>query len=60
VQYKWDVFLSHKRSDAKDLARALYTLLTLHGIKTFLDFVGAGGGGGVRLYCMRPALLPVS
>jgi hypothetical protein len=47
-QYQYDVFLSHKRSDSKDFARALYTLLTLQGVKTFLDFVGSGGGGRGR------------
>lgn len=34
----FNVFLSHKRSDAKDYARALYNLLVLRGIATFLDF----------------------
>lgn len=32
------MFLSHKRSDAKDFARALYNLLVLRGVSTFLDF----------------------
>ncbi|KXZ52085.1 hypothetical protein GPECTOR_10g1108 [Gonium pectorale] len=34
----FDVFLSHKRTDAKDFARALYNLLVTRGISTFLDF----------------------
>uniref|UniRef100_A0A7S3R452 TIR domain-containing protein n=1 Tax=Dunaliella tertiolecta TaxID=3047 RepID=A0A7S3R452_DUNTE len=34
----YDVFLSHKRTDAKDFARALYNLLVLRGVATFLDF----------------------
>ena len=34
----YDVFLSHKRTDAKDFARALYNLLVLRGLKTFLDY----------------------
>lgn len=34
----FDVFISHKRTDAKDFARALYNLLTMRGIKCFLDF----------------------
>mmetsp|Transcript_3735 Transcript_3735/g.10146 ORF Transcript_3735/g.10146 Transcript_3735/m.10146 type:complete len:515 (-) Transcript_3735:1905-3449(-) len=34
----YDVFLSHKRTDAKDFARALYNLLVLRGISAFLDF----------------------
>lgn len=38
LMQKFDVFLSHKRTDAKDFARALYNLLVLRGIKTFLDF----------------------
>lgn len=32
------IFLSHKRADAKDFARALYNLLVLRGFTTFLDF----------------------
>ena len=35
---RFDVFLSHKRTDAKDFARALYNLLVLRGFTTFLDF----------------------
>ena len=35
---RYDVFLSHKRTDAKDFARALYNLLVLRGITCFLDF----------------------
>ena len=35
---KFDVFLSHKRTDAKDFARALYNLLDVRGIRSFLDF----------------------
>ncbi len=35
---RYDVFLSHKRTDAKDFARALYNLLALRGMKTFLDY----------------------
>lgn len=34
----FDVFLSHKRTDAKDFARGLYTLLVLRGHTAFLDF----------------------
>ena len=34
----FDVFISHKRTDAKDFARALYNLLTMRGFKCFLDF----------------------
>ncbi|PNH11286.1 hypothetical protein TSOC_001876 [Tetrabaena socialis] len=34
----YDVFLSHKRTDSKDFARALYNLLVTRGIRTFLDF----------------------
>ncbi|KAF5831870.1 armadillo-type protein [Dunaliella salina] len=34
----YDVFLSHKRTDAKDFARALYNLLVLRGVSAFLDF----------------------
>uniref|UniRef100_A0A7S3QWI4 TIR domain-containing protein n=2 Tax=Dunaliella tertiolecta TaxID=3047 RepID=A0A7S3QWI4_DUNTE len=37
-QQEYDVFLSHKRSDAADFARALYNLLVLRGIRTFLDY----------------------
>lgn len=37
-QIAYEVFLSHKRSDAKDFARALYNLMVLRGISTFLDF----------------------
>ena len=29
---------SHKRTDSKDFARALYNLLVLRGYSTFLDF----------------------
>jgi hypothetical protein len=32
------VFLSHKRSDAKDFARALHTFLKNEAISAFLDF----------------------
>lgn len=35
---RFSVFLSHKRTDSKDFARALYNLLVLRGISTFLDF----------------------
>jgi hypothetical protein len=35
---QYDAFLSHKRADAKDFARALYNLLVLRGFTTFLDF----------------------
>jgi hypothetical protein len=35
---KFDVFLSHKRTDAKDFARALYNLLDVRGIRSFLDY----------------------
>ena len=35
---RFDVFLSHKRVDARDFARALYNLLIVRGFKTFLDF----------------------
>ncbi len=34
----YDCFLSHKRTEAKDFARALYNLLVLRGFRTFLDF----------------------
>lgn len=37
-QIQYEVFLSHKRTDAKDFARALYNLLVLRGFSTFLDF----------------------
>lgn len=37
-QPSFDVFLSHKRTDSKDFARALYNLLVLRGISCFLDF----------------------
>eukprot|EP00798_Chlamydomonas_sp_ICE-L_P008087 gene8087-1330_t len=37
-QFIWDVFLSHKRSDAKDFARALHTLFNVRGLSAFLDF----------------------
>ncbi|KAF5833528.1 hypothetical protein DUNSADRAFT_10142 [Dunaliella salina] len=37
-EFTYDVFLSHKRSDAKDFARALYNLFVLRGVTTFLDF----------------------
>lgn len=36
--YLFDVFLSHKRTDAKDFARALYNLLITRGYSVFLDF----------------------
>lgn len=36
--YLFDVFLSHKRTDAKDFARALYNLLITRGYRVFLDF----------------------
>ncbi|KAG2433716.1 hypothetical protein HXX76_008083 [Chlamydomonas incerta] len=35
---KYDVFLSHKRTDSKDFARALYNLLVVRSFKTFLDY----------------------
>ncbi|MEW5313824.1 MAG: hypothetical protein WDW38_005361 [Sanguina aurantia] len=35
---EYSIFLSHKRADAKDFARALYNLLVLRGFTTFLDF----------------------
>jgi hypothetical protein len=35
---RFDVFISHKRTDAKDFARGLYTMLTLRGFSVFLDF----------------------
>jgi hypothetical protein len=34
---KYDLFLSHKQSDAKDFVRALHTMLTVHGYRCFLD-----------------------
>ena len=34
---RYDVFLSHKQTDAKDFARALHTMLTLRRYKAFLD-----------------------
>ena len=34
----FNVFLSHKRTDAKDVARGLYTLFVLRGHTAFLDF----------------------
>ena len=34
---RYDLFLSHKQSDAKDFVRALHTMLTEHGYKCFLD-----------------------
>ena len=34
---RFDVFVSHKRSDAKDFARALHTMLTGMGLRVFLD-----------------------
>ena len=36
--YVYDCFLSHKRSEAKDFARALHTLFVTRGIKVFLDY----------------------
>ncbi|PNW82296.1 hypothetical protein CHLRE_06g278186v5 [Chlamydomonas reinhardtii] len=38
LSVEYDVFLSHKRSDAKDFARAMYNLLVLRGFATFLDY----------------------
>ena len=35
---RFRVFLSHKRTDAKDFARALHILFTTRGLSTFLDF----------------------
>lgn len=35
---RFNVFLSHKRTDAKDFARGLYNLLLLRGVTSFLDF----------------------
>ncbi|GIL72604.1 hypothetical protein Vretifemale_2947 [Volvox reticuliferus] len=37
-KHKYEVFLSHKRTDAKDFARALYNLFVLRGVSCFLDF----------------------
>ncbi|KAG2431727.1 hypothetical protein HXX76_009223 [Chlamydomonas incerta] len=34
----YDVFLSHKRTDARDFARALWNLLVSNGYTVFLDF----------------------
>ena len=34
----YDVFLSHKRTDAKDFVRGLYNTLTELGLRVFLDF----------------------
>jgi hypothetical protein len=34
---RYDIFLSHKQSDAKDFVRALHTMLTVHGYRCFLD-----------------------
>ncbi|PNH10425.1 hypothetical protein TSOC_002822 [Tetrabaena socialis] len=34
----YDVFLSHKRTDARDFARALWNLLVSNGYTAFLDF----------------------
>ena len=34
---KYDIFLSHKQSDAKHFARALYTTLSLRNYSVFLD-----------------------
>jgi hypothetical protein len=35
---RFDVFLSHKRADAKDFARALHTVLIGVGLRVFLDY----------------------
>jgi hypothetical protein len=35
---RFQVFLSHKRTDAKDFARGLHTWLLLRGITAFLDY----------------------
>lgn len=35
---RFDVFLSHKRSDSADFTRGLYNFLSLKGFKCFLDF----------------------
>jgi hypothetical protein len=37
-QQRYRVFLSHKRTDAKEFARGLYNLLDTRGIRTFLDY----------------------
>ena len=37
VHVKFDVFLCHERTDAKDFARSLYNMLVLRGLSTFLD-----------------------
>jgi hypothetical protein len=34
---RYDLFLSHKQSDAKDFVRALHTMLSVHGYRCFLD-----------------------
>jgi hypothetical protein len=38
---RFQVFLSHKRTDAKDFARGLHTWLLLRGITAFLDYENA-------------------
>jgi hypothetical protein len=35
---EFNVFLSHRRADSKDFARALFNLLTQRGYTTYLDF----------------------
>ena len=45
---RFDVFLSHKRTDAKDFARAMYNLLMLRGFTTFLDFEYRWGVGSQK------------
>ena len=37
LQYKHDVYISHKQSDAKDFARALHSLLSSRGFSTYLN-----------------------
>ena len=37
AQGKYEIFLSHKQTDAKDFARALHAQFTLRGLPTFLD-----------------------
>jgi hypothetical protein len=45
---KYDVFLSHKQSDAKDFVRALHTLFTVRGFRAFLDMEYTGDLGSLE------------
>jgi hypothetical protein len=53
---RYGVFLSHKQSEAKDFARALYTLVECRDVRCFLDMEFRDDLNDLEELWRRPAL----